>query len=134
MVSFSYADRSTLFSGTALVVLLLLMGCTGSSSNKYIQNDWQLDPAVVAEVQALEVADVDSGLMEVLKAELLRSISEYGRDKVVSTPPTGADNSIDDLAGTPDGSGSLELTWTYRNVGDYDQNSEVNSADITRVD
>src|SRR5205085_12535246 len=57
--------------------------------------------------------------------------------KVTAQVPGVADNAVFDLKAAiadPDGSGPLpptavELTWTERLIGDYDQNGEVNISD-----
>lgn len=48
----------------------------------------------------------------------------------VSSATKGEETLVTDLGIN---SGNAELTWTYANLGDYDQNSEVNIADITPV-
>jgi hypothetical protein len=117
----------------AISLLLMLAGCGGTPGDQAVDTQPGVDPSVVAQVQSLDMPGVDAELAATLKAELLRSISEHGRDKEVSTPPCGAENCVNDLASEDDGAGGRNLTWAYRNVGDYDQNSEVNAADITPV-
>lgn len=61
--------------------------------------------------------------------------------RVTAAAPQGERNAVFDLSATlidPDGPGGdpptgVELTWTERLLGDYDQNSEVNSADLAPV-
>jgi len=50
--------------------------------------------------------------------------------RIVSSPPTGATNRIDDLACFLS-DGEYVLSWLYRNCGDYDQNGAVGIEDIT---
>ena len=50
--------------------------------------------------------------------------------KAPSRPPTGAKNAVDDLAIIDNGDGTYTLTWTYKNVGDYNQDGSVNISDI----
>ena len=50
--------------------------------------------------------------------------------RVVSTPPTGMDNRVNDLAFIDNGDGTYTLSWHYRNLGDYDQNGTVAVEDI----
>ncbi len=51
--------------------------------------------------------------------------------KAVSRPPTGTRNAVDDLTITDNGDGTFTLTWTYKNIGDYNQDGSVNVSDIT---
>ena len=51
--------------------------------------------------------------------------------KLVSTPPTGAANKVNDLTVTRETNGDFTLSWHYRNLGDYDQNGSVGVSDIT---
>ncbi len=51
--------------------------------------------------------------------------------KFVSKPPTGEKNAVTDLAIVDNEDGTYTLTWTYRNVGDYNQDGVVNVSDIT---
>jgi len=81
-----------------------------------------------------------------------RLAAEFARlgidpDKVAASAPAGDENAVFDLGaqvldpdGPPDGQGGgeqpptgIELTWTEQLVGDYDQNGEVNAADLTPV-
>ncbi len=51
--------------------------------------------------------------------------------RIVSTPPTGDANRVNDLAIADNGDGTYSLTWHYRNLGDYNQDGVVGIADIT---
>lgn len=68
------------------------------------------------------VIDGDAGLLDIT---FLRQPMSSGR--MASAPPSAAHSSVE-LSGSIT-SGKLE--WYYRNRGDYDQNGEVNVADIT---
>ena len=50
-----------------------------------------------------------------------------------SSAPTGSDNVVDDLIAEPQEDGRVKLTWTEKNLGDYDLNGEVGIADITPI-
>jgi len=83
------------------------------------------------EIDALETPEgVGPALFQQLKDELAKQLSAKGVGKIVSTPPTGEANRVDDLELTDDG-GTYALTWHYKNLGDYDQNGTVGIADIT---
>jgi hypothetical protein len=47
-----------------------------------------------------------------------------------AAPPLDRDSRVDDLRVTAFAGGTYRLDWTYRNAGDYDQNGEVNAADL----
>lgn len=51
--------------------------------------------------------------------------------RIVSTPPTGDANRVNDLAIADNGDGTYSLTWHYRNLGDYNQDGSVGVSDIT---
>ncbi len=87
---------------------------------------------VLKELDALQApANVEASVFSELKDELYRQLTAKGASKLVSKPPTGEKNRVDDLTLTDNGDGTFTLTWTYKNVGDYDQNGIVAIADIT---
>ena len=74
-----------------------------------------------------------------LQAELLRQLAAKGIDpgKAISAAP-GADTAVFDLAAyVQEASGEdpagVQLSWTYRNPGDYDLNTEVGVADVSQL-
>ena len=110
-----------------------------------------LDQAL-AELDALPTPeDVDASLFSELKEALREAlVGRVGRGfipaeegtarlksrptqgiKIVSKPPTGEANKVDDLEVTDLGDGTYTLTWHYRNCGDYNQDGIVNIMDIT---
>lgn len=72
---------------------------------------------------------VDEALFSELRAAFVDSLAGLA-GKNASALPGGQENRIDDLELVAQGSGAL-LNWSYRNVGDYDLNGEVNISDIT---
>lgn len=76
-----------------------------------------------------------------LQAQLAQELDRLGidPDKTPAAAPTGSANAVFDLHAAlidPDGAGGappqgIELRWTERLIGDYDQNGEVNGADLT---
>jgi PKD repeat protein len=94
----------------------------------------QSTDSALAELEALETPDgVDAALFAQLKAELQRQLTAKGVSKCVSAPPTGEANKVADLALIASGNGTFTLQWSYRNVGDYDQNGKVGISDITPI-
>ena|GEM_PF-2035782 len=53
--------------------------------------------------------------------------------RIVSSPPTGAANRVDDLTLIDNGDGTYTLTWSYKNLGDYGQDGRVGIEDITPI-
>ncbi len=86
-------------------------------------------PGVDASLFA-QIKDALSSELSTLNAQ--RSPAEAGSTgRFVSKPPTGPANRVDDLTLLDNLDGTFTLTWTYKNVGDYDQNGIVAIADIT---
>ena len=67
-------------------------------------------------------------LKNALRDELLR-LEAYKR---ASQPPSGVANQVADLELAEDG-GAYYLSWSYRNLGDYDQDGAVGISDITPI-
>ncbi len=143
----------------ALATVMLLAGCGSHRVAPSIQtaSDVSLDDAL-AELDALETPDgMDEALWVALKDALgealheqwgastsrsgvscefvgspgLETDSPRGMGKLISTPPTGEANRVNDLAIRDNGDGTFTLSWHYRNLGDYDQNGTVGISDIT---
>jgi len=72
---------------------------------------------------------VDKDVFTQIKEELAKRLSAKGVKKFTSTPPTSEANAVDDLALNSDG--TYTLTWSYKNLGDYNQDGIVDIADIT---
>jgi len=90
-----------------------------------------LDEAL-AELEALPTPEgVDASVFSGLKAALREALTAKGVSKIVSKPPTGEANRVDDLELIDNGDGTYTLTWSYRNVGDYNQDGIVNISDLT---
>ena len=89
---------------------------------------------VLAEVDALSVPDgVEPSLFEDIKGELIRQLQSRFIEKVVSAPPSGEGNEVSDLVVTDNGDGTVSLEWSYYNLGDYNQDSIADVADIATL-
>ena len=64
---------------------------------------------------------------------LIARPGDRASDRIVSTPPTGEANRVNDLTITESGDGTYTLSWHYRNLGDYDQDGTVGISDITAM-
>jgi len=89
---------------------------------------------VLAELNGLTVPEgVEPSLFENLKSELVRQLQSRFTEKVVSTPPSGEGNEVPDLVVTDNGDGTVSLEWSYYNLGDYNQDSIADVADIATL-
>ncbi len=89
---------------------------------------------VLLELDAAQApAGVDSALFAQLKEALRAALEDRYHGKFVATPPTGPDNEIPDFNFEDNGDGTHTFSWSYYNVGDYDQNGTINIADITPI-
>jgi hypothetical protein len=123
-------------STAALGLGLMLPGCGGSQdSNDPQLRDAQQSTAVILEQARAEAAPegVDATIYMELLSELERVLTTGEVTRFVSAPPSGLANQITDLAYTDNDLESYSLSWSYTNAGDYDNNSEVNIADLARI-
>jgi PKD repeat protein len=75
---------------------------------------------------------VDPDLWGTLQDALAAALIDYGTARAVADAPTGETSKVTDLSFSTAG-GSVTFSWSYRNQGDYDQNGEVNVADLTPI-
>ena len=109
----------------ALLVIFAAVACSGHQTQTPVTNG---QPLVQAGGQVLPVPDgVDPALMQQLAAELERVLAE--------TPPRKAQaRTTEYLTPEREVSGADVLVgWEYNHTGDYDQNGEVNVADLTPI-
>ncbi|MCB1216441.1 hypothetical protein KDL44_03560, partial [bacterium] len=94
----------------------------------------ELDTAeLVNQISAAETpAGVDSELFAKLTAELIRVLEARGLERITASLPDPEKSRVADLAVSGDSS-LATFTWSYSNPADYDQNGEVNIADLTPV-
>jgi len=130
----------------ASLTALLLAGCGGSGRKATVSPGLEsslpglqesapvsIEQALV-ELEALATPEgVDTELFQELKNELTRQLNDKGDGKLACAPPTGEINKVTDLAALDNGDGTFDVTWRYRNSGDYDQNGAVGISDITPI-
>jgi hypothetical protein len=123
----------------ALLIVLLLCGCGGAGAPFHAalpagaQTDLTLADSL-AQLDALEApTGVDSAVFAELKAALRSALSGAGTARFASRAPEGQRNVVTDLtlAALPDGGSGIQ--WTYRNVGDYNFDGQVNLGDLTQL-
>lgn len=132
----------------ALSVVLFLTACGGGSgSTSQLSQAEQANqtPAVVEKpVLSQELdevlamlgdspldGDIDPGLADQLRETMAQELRGTGLSRFTSAAPSVASSYVPDfrLLASPDG--SVTFNWQYVNRGDYDQNSEVNIADLS---
>jgi PKD repeat protein len=114
----------------AVIVTALLFTLIASCTSRDINNHYSLAPDVQAQLDALQTPQgVDPMFFAQLKDAFAQAMQ--GQGKSASVPPTGVENTPANVHFTDNGGGNFTLDWDYRNIGDYNQDGEVNVADIT---
>ncbi len=134
--------RAGWLGGIFITMTLALCACgSGDRSELAPALDAALQPGTVRDISAeLSRLDalatpegVDAGEFAALKTELRRLLEQYADGKLISAAPGAAHGKVRDFSLAAQGDGTAQLEWSYFNRGDYDQNSEVNVADLTPV-
>ncbi len=130
------------------IILLLIISCgKGKSQNlagsAFVQGHDRISAenpeaakevelaSIIDEVRDYEIPeDADPDIFNQLRDALIRELEKRGTSRVTSAAPSGDGNEITDLAFDAD---TFELSWTYRNLGDYDLSGEVGVPDITKI-
>ncbi len=87
----------------------------------------------LAQLAALPTpAGADAHTFAMLKAQLRAMLIARGAGKSSSTAPATNRSKVTDLGVLPD-AGGARFYWTYRNEGDYNQDSVVNISDLVRL-
>ncbi len=125
----------------ALAVMLLLLSACGGFGIQLV-TQYQTVPAgpsqsspqeTRADLDAQSVPDgVDPALYAQLKDALFSELLKVQGGKNASQPPTGDLNLVADLELAVVET-EYHLIWSYRNLGDYDQNGAVGISDITPI-
>jgi PKD repeat protein len=117
-----------------LGILLLALLCAGCGRQAQPTDTSDTDTtlaAALAELEALPVpAGADPRLWTQLKRGLAASLERSGAVRFAAALPGGDSATVSDLAAVDTG-GALELRWTYRNKGDYNQDGLVSINDLT---
>jgi len=125
------AQENAMLRRVLLPLLILAFAGCASSGPSIQRGSVTLDHAL-AQIEALPTpAGVDAGSFGQLKSALAASLRASGQTKFTSALPVGNASQVDDLAEAAGDPGKVTLHWTYKNKGDYDQNSEANVADLT---
>lgn len=117
---------------TILLLITCLAACGGQSAGPSALP--AADPALTQQINALPAPpEVDRALWGKLTAELSRVLSVTASGRTTSAPPSDELSKVTDLQVAPAGGGSALFNFSYRCTGDYDQNGEVNIADLTPI-
>jgi len=131
---------------TAICLLLLASAVPSCSVRTTVPDGTGLASAVDNRAEALapELAELealptppgaDPAQFAALKAEFRRLLlsGELKRKSAGKGTSAGLGVEVDDLNVTDNGGGNMLLSWSYHHQGDYDQNGEVNVADLSPI-
>ncbi len=146
MYSSSFRVKCALSVAGVLILFVAGCGAAEKNSSKLESGEPVLDSApyslapiqdelTIAELFAeIETAPAPVELLserfELLKGELVKRLLETGRQRFAKAVPSGGAGKVTDLEYAPE---SRMLTWTYKNLGDYDGSGEVGISDITPI-
>ncbi|OYT41870.1 hypothetical protein B6U80_00445 [Candidatus Pacearchaeota archaeon ex4484_26] len=108
---------------TLASILALSVGCSSSSKVN--------TPSYVPQTKTYQEQNSNASLEnleEYLYSELAKRVDV---NKTTTKPPTGQENAVDDLELRQNIYGQYYLTWSYKNVGDYNQDGIVDVKDVT---
>jgi len=122
-----------LFVMLVAIAVPVIASCASDGSVNETRREITLDEAI-AEIEEYPVpSGVEEGVFEELREELTRKFDEMAVRRIVSAAPSGEENRVDDLTLIDNGDSTYNLTWSYKNLGDYDLNGEVGVSDITPI-
>ncbi|MCH7471738.1 hypothetical protein IIA79_02160, partial [bacterium] len=117
-----------------LIPVWILLGACGKSGSGIQEYAAPAGGPFSEEISALEAPErIDAALWEELKAALVLELARSGADKASAAPTAHPLSKVPDFRVSLGPSNSAIFEWSYRNHGDYDQNGEVNIADLTPV-
>jgi len=121
-----------------IILACLLQSCsTGTKPVAASPLQDGLSPAqctALAKLNALTApTGTDPAVFNGLKSAFAEMIADGLVNLTVKQASAGMGIEIDDLNVSDLGGGTMQLTWTYRHLGDYDRNSQVTVSDISPV-
>lgn len=113
------------------LAFLVLFACSKGKSN-IVQPSTNFPETSYSES---EKGSNNTRIIDKLQGELELKLKENGIDyqKQILIAPKGNKNKVDDLKVMVNSQGKVEISWSYKNVGDYNQDGMVNIADITSL-
>ncbi|MDQ3023753.1 MAG: hypothetical protein M3R04_05120 [bacterium] len=112
--------------------LVMLFSC-GSNQQPEHKSELTLE-AALAQLKALPLPPGTERIQfDGLRNGLRQQLADYGSGKWSSAAPADPVNRVADLYLVRLDDATAEARWTYRNAGDYDQNGEVNIADVSML-
>ncbi len=115
-----------------LILAAIFASCGGANNAVRTPATSAAQNGALEKLQSLPIPEgADPAVFQMLRDELTRQLAQNGW-KSASAPPDPAKpgNDVADLALAPDGT-DWALEWTFKSLGDYDQNGAVGVSDIT---
>jgi hypothetical protein len=110
------------------LIILVVAGCAAGTDQPQIKDAKYL-AAQLAELESMPAPDgVDGELWTELKATLATLVRSRDSRATLAAPVSAASAALLSLD-----QGTLTLSWDYAAQGDYDQNLEVNAADLSQL-
>ena len=89
---------------------------------------------ILSDLENLPVPSrVDGELFREMKDTFARAMELRAVERLVSKPPSGESGKVIDLVPTDNRDGTYSLSWSYRNLGDYNQDGIVDIADVSAL-
>jgi len=86
---------------------------------------------VLARLDTLSVSSASAKAhLEEIKYEFSRVLKAGNLTRFASYPPGGEVNRVNNLVAVANGQGGINLSWTYKNLGDYNQDGVADVADL----
>ncbi len=85
---------------------------------------------ILSELSNLEDEKARPALLKLVASELAKELTALGVERFVARAPSQQTDKVTDLSVSAIDGGTYELSWSYRNTGDYDQNGIVDIRDI----
>ncbi|MCB1219065.1 MAG: hypothetical protein H7A35_06545 [Planctomycetales bacterium] len=114
-----------------MFALMFQVSCVGQAPLTQEPDSLTLKAALAGIDSLPSPEGVDTAGFDSLRAAARQELLATGQERWLAGAPQGQLNVVADLALTRLDDFTAQAQWSYRNVGDYDQNSEANIADLT---
>ena len=119
------------------ILLLILITTCCTAGGRFSEAAQAANAIATGEQASIQLASIpappgsDPAQFEELKQMLAAAISAQPR--LASGAPVSEGSQVANLRAYNNGSGQAQISWTYCNQGDYDQNSEVSVQDLSSL-